>query len=68
MVKLKKGSLTKLADAAFEQVAAQVIQRAKQSGTPVVLWEDGRVKAVPGEEMALRNTRTPQKKERGKDR
>jgi len=43
--------MTELIDAAFEQVALHVIERAKQTGTPVILWEDGAVKAVPPEEL-----------------
>ena len=39
-------SLTKLADAAFEQAAQKVIERAQQSGTPVIVWEDEAVKEV----------------------
>jgi protein-disulfide isomerase len=42
------------ADAAFRQAAYKVIQRAKQTGTPVVIWEDGEIKEVPPEEIELR--------------
>jgi len=38
--------MTRLADAAFEQAAAKVIERAKGSGTPVILWENHEVKEV----------------------
>jgi hypothetical protein len=51
MNKQRTDSLTKLADAAFKQAALKVIERAKQTGTPVILWEDGAVKAVPPEEL-----------------
>ncbi len=44
-------SLTELADAAFEQVARKVIERARQTGTPVIVWEDGAVKEVQPDEM-----------------
>jgi len=57
MSKASKGSLLKLANAAFQKAAVQVIERAKQSGTPVIVWEDGRVKAVPSEDMEPRITR-----------
>ena len=40
MKKITDQSLTKLADAAFEQAAQKVIERAQQSGTPVIVWED----------------------------
>ena len=39
-------SLTELANAAFEQAAKKVIQRAIQTGTPVILWENDSVKKV----------------------
>ena len=42
-----KSWLSKLADAAFKRVAVRVIERAKQTGTPVIVWEEGRIKAVP---------------------
>lgn len=41
-------------DAAFKQAAYKVIQRAKQTGTSVVIWEDDQIKEVPPEEMELR--------------
>jgi hypothetical protein len=46
MNKGRNGSLSKLLDAAFERAAVRVIQRAKQTGTPVILWEEGVVKVV----------------------
>jgi hypothetical protein len=51
MNKRRNHSLSELAEAAFEQVAAEVIERAKQTGTPVIIWEDGRIKAVPPEAL-----------------
>jgi hypothetical protein len=42
------------ADAAFRQAAYKVIQRAKQTGTAVVIWEKGEIKEVPPEEIKLR--------------
>jgi hypothetical protein len=50
-----------LADAAFRAAAVQVIERAKQSGTPVIIWEDGHVKQIPAEETERRLTRSKQK-------
>ena len=46
MKKTSDRTLTKLADAAFEQAAQKVIERAQQSGTPVIVWEDETVKEV----------------------
>jgi hypothetical protein len=39
-------TLTKLADAAFQQAAQKVIERAEESGTPVIVWKDEAVTAV----------------------
>ena len=39
-------SFTKLIEAASRQVAEKVIERAKASGTPVIIWVDGKVKEV----------------------
>ena len=39
-------SLSDKADAAFRQAAVKVVERARQTGTPVVLWEDDQVKEV----------------------
>jgi len=41
-------------DGAIRQAAYKIIQRAKQSGTPLVVWEDNQIKEVPPEEMELR--------------
>ena len=42
------------ADAAFRQAAHKVIERAKQTGTPVIIWEDDQIKEVPPEELELK--------------
>jgi hypothetical protein len=46
MNKTTENRLTKLADAAFEQAARKVIKRAKETGTPVIVWEDEEIKKV----------------------
>jgi hypothetical protein len=38
-----------LADAAFHKAMAQVIRWANQSGSPVIVWRNGGVRAVPRE-------------------
>jgi hypothetical protein len=43
MKKLSEQSLTKLADAAFRQAAREVVKRAEETGTPVIVWENGSV-------------------------
>lgn len=39
-------SLSWKADAAFRQASKKVIQRAKETATPVVVWEAGQVKEI----------------------
>ena len=46
MVAEKLQNMSDLADAAFEQAARKVVERARQTGTPVVVWEDDHVTAV----------------------
>lgn len=43
--------LSQKADAAFQAVAATVIQKAKQTGTPVIIWESGRINEISGDQM-----------------
>ena len=45
--------LSSKADAAFRQAAKKIIQRARQTGTPVVVWEQGHIKEIPGEEFEI---------------
>jgi hypothetical protein len=33
-------------------MAAKVLERARQTGTPVVVWEDDRVTELPAEQIA----------------
>jgi hypothetical protein len=46
-----EGSLSEKADAAFDRVVKKVLDRARQTGTPVVLWQDEQVKLIPPEEV-----------------
>ena len=39
------------ADAAFQQAALKVITRAKQTGIPVVIWQDGHIEEIPSEKL-----------------
>ena len=41
-------------DGAIRQTADKVIERAKQTGTPVVIWADDQIKEVPPEELELK--------------
>jgi hypothetical protein len=56
MKKRTEDELTRLADAAFKQAAEEVIERAEQTGTPVILCVNGEVKAVdPGAVRKISN-------------
>jgi hypothetical protein len=48
------GSLAEKADAAFQQAAIKVVERARQTGTPVIIWEDDHVKEVPPQQLEQR--------------
>ncbi len=37
-------ALRKLAEIAFRRAAAKVILRARQTGTPVIVWEDDQIR------------------------
>jgi hypothetical protein len=52
-------AMTNLADAAFRQAAEKVIQRAKEHGTPIIVWENGAVKELdPGKVRLGREKRS----------
>lgn len=46
MKKTTNQPLTKLANAAFQQAAKKVVQRAEESGTPVIIWEHEAMKVM----------------------
>lgn len=50
-------SLSARADAAFQRAAQKVVERARQTGTPVVVWKDGHVTELPPEQIS--ENRTP---------
>jgi hypothetical protein len=41
-------------DSAIQQAAQKVLEMAKQTHTPVVIWEHDQIKEVPPEEMEMR--------------
>lgn len=51
------GSMSDKANAAFEQAATKIVERAKQTGTPVVVWEDDHVSELSPEHLT--ENRTP---------
>jgi len=42
--------LAEMAQAAMRQAAAVAVERAKQTGTPLIVWKDGRVTELSVEE------------------
>jgi isopentenyl diphosphate isomerase/L-lactate dehydrogenase-like FMN-dependent dehydrogenase len=44
-------TMTEKADAAFKLAALKVLEVARQTGTPVILWEDGRIVKRSWEEL-----------------
>jgi NCAIR mutase (PurE)-related protein len=61
MKKTTEPSLTKLANAAFRQAARKVIQRAKETGTPIIVWEEGQIRERTAEEMERKVSRKPRR-------
>ena len=51
--KVQDMPLSSKADAAFRLAAKRVIQRAIQTGTPVVIWEEGHVKEIPYDQFEI---------------
>ena len=60
-MKSKDDTLTEKANAAFRQAAAKVIERARQTGTPLIVWEEGKVIERSCEEMEQAPTKKRQK-------
>lgn len=48
---IESQTLSEKAEAAFKQAARKVVERARQTGTPILLWEDGRIKEVSIEQI-----------------
>ncbi|HBN78628.1 MAG TPA: hypothetical protein DD473_23020 [Planctomycetaceae bacterium] len=42
----KKNELAILADEAFLEASKEVIERARRTGTPVIVWRDGAIKEL----------------------
>jgi len=52
-------SLTAKADAAFRQAAAKVVRLARQTGTPIIVWDRGGVRAISPDEPLEAVARRP---------
>lgn len=46
-------TITEKAEAAFYLASLDVIERARQTGTPIIVWEDGRVVEYAWNEVKL---------------
>lgn len=58
MKKTTDSPLTKLADAAFKKAAQKVVERAESTGTPVIVWQNNRIRKLkPGVKRAKPGTR-----------
>jgi hypothetical protein len=44
-------TLSEKVDAAFRQAAVKVLRLARQTGTPVIIWDNGRVRAASPDEF-----------------
>jgi len=47
----KQNGLSEKADAAFRAASTAVVRRARQTGTPVVVWEEGHIQEVPSDQI-----------------
>lgn len=47
----RSNRLSAKVDAAFHAAATAVIERARQTGTPVIIWQNGQIKEIPSEEF-----------------
>ena len=56
-----RNRLTEKANAAFRQAAAKVVERARQTGTPVIVWEKGQVAEHSAEELEGQYSQMSQK-------
>jgi hypothetical protein len=56
--KVQDTPLSSKADAAFRQAAKKIIQRARQTGTPVIVWEEGHIKEIPYDQFEITTAAT----------
>lgn len=50
----KDALMVESVDSAIRQAAQKVLEKAKQTHTLMVIWEDDQIKEVPPEEMEMR--------------
>ena len=61
MKKAARSRLTRLADAAFRVAARKVLERAEATGTPVIIWQNGGIQAVPPSRLRPGMTTRPER-------
>jgi len=54
---IRDATLSAKAEAAFRQAAQKVIQLARQTGTPVVVWEEDHVAEIPVDKIDFGETK-----------
>jgi hypothetical protein len=47
MIETNEPPQLSLIEAAFREAARDVLRVAKQTGTPVIVWENGRIREIP---------------------
>jgi len=57
----KDNFMVEKVDGAIRQAADKVLERAKKTGTPVIIWEDDQIKEVPPEELELKMPKKTQR-------
>jgi hypothetical protein len=63
-----ENTLTRLAEAAFLEASKTVIRRARQTGTPILIWEDGRILELSADRLdPTEPTRVADRSGRGAD-
>ena len=50
MTEQKNDSISAKAEAAFRQASFKVLERARQTGTPIIVWENERIREMSVEE------------------
>lgn len=45
--------MTRHVEAAFRKASEAVVRRARQTGTPILVWEDGRIRELSPDEAGL---------------
>ena len=55
----RNANIVEKVDGAIRQAAEKILEKAKQTRTPLVIWEDDQIKEVSPEKMEIRITARP---------